>query len=290
MKKYFAALAIGVFFPVSVLAFAPGTYTAKLNLNIRSLPSMSGSLIGHYNQGDTVTVLSVIGSWCKVPYKNYNAYVYCNILAPTGTVQATTTTTTTTTTTPPPASVITNGLVTQNLKSTHNWLITDNVGINYINDSYFEANQLAYKWDGEPKIADFYFQWPLLSDSKCSLIFSGPFHANSVFKAECFDNVGMIKTWTESTDKPLATYNLPKLPFKNFVEKLLADTSVMADFDTYFAKADHIKGLFRLYKGVGGVDFWEGKFIDEDSGYFMIVSVDAGRTDGNFIIEKGRFQ
>lgn len=289
MKKFFAVLFAGVFLPVAAYAFAPGTYTATLDTNIRSMPSMSGTRIGYYNQGDTVTVLGVVGSWCRVPYKTYyNAYVYCALLKPAVVDAASSTTTASTAVSTTP--VVTNGLVTKSLNAARGWLVQNNEGINYINNSYFEAREEATaSWDGEARIADFYFQWPLLTDSKCSLTFSGPFHANSMFKAACFDNVGMLKTWKEDVDKPLESYSLPLVPFKSFIDNLLADKNLMADFDTYFANSLEIKGLFRLYKNINGTDLWEAKFIDENSGLFMIVSADAQKVGAAFIVQKGRF-
>lgn len=288
MKKFFAVLFTGVFLPVAALAMSPGTYTATVDINIRSMPSMSGTRIGHYNQGDTVTVLQVVGSWCKVPYKSYNAYVYCSLLKPATVDAAATSTTSTSSASTVP--VVTNGLVTQSLNAARGWLVVNNEGINYINNSYFEArNEATTSWDGEARIADFYFQWPLLADSKCSLTFSGPFHAHAVFKADCFDKVGMLKTWKEDVDKPLESYNLPLVPFRDFIDNVLADKGLMVDFDTYFANSLEIKGLFRLYKNVNGADLWEAKFIDENSGLFMIVSADAQKVGAAFSVQKGRF-
>ncbi len=293
MKKFFAAIAVAIFIPATVLAaYTPGTYTAKINSNIRSMPSMSGLLIGHYNTGDSVKVLGVVGSWCRVAYKYYNSYVYCTLLTSTGYV-------------PPvaapaplpitgaminPPVVVTNGLVTQNLKATQNWLLTDNEGVDYINNSYFAAKDASLTWDSGAKISDFYFQWPLLTDSKCTLVFSGPSHVTEIFNAGCYDNAGAQKTWEKTVDNPLVGYNLPILPYKMFVANLLADKTLMANFDNYFAKSTMIKGLFRLYKGAGGVLLWEGKFIDSDSGYFMIVTTNANQTSGSFQVEKGMFQ
>lgn len=287
MKKFFAAVAVAVFIPVTVFAaYTPGTYTARINSNIRSMPSMNGLLIGHYLTGNTVNVLQVVGSWCRVAYKYYNSYVYCSLLVPTGSVSSPTAAQTGSTVT----AVVTNGLVTQNLKATQNWLLTNNEGVDYINNSYFKAKETSLTWDGGSKLSDFYFQWPLPADSKCTLTFSGPSHLQEIFNAGCFDNAGAQKTWTKTVDNPLEGYNLPVLPYKMFVANLLADKTLMASFDNYFAKSTSIKGLFRLYKGANGVLLWEGKFIDEDSGYFMIVNTDASKTSSTFNVQQGMFQ
>ncbi len=288
MKKFFAAVTMSVLLPVTVFAaYTPGSYTATVNSNIRSMPSMSGLRIGHYNQGDSVTVLGTVGSWCRVAYKYYNSYVYCSLLAPA--VASSSSVSTASVSTTPAAPVVTNGLVTKNLQATKDWLLTNNEGVNYINNSYFQSRDASLQWDGEAKISDFYFQWPLLADSKCSIVFSGPYHANEVFKAQCFDSNGNLITSKDSVDSPLSGYDLPLLPFKQFVSNLLADKSLMADFDTYFAKSDKILALFRLYKNVKGTQVWEGKFIDEKSGYFMIVNTDASKTNGSFNVTKGVF-
>ncbi len=285
MKKFFAALALGAMLPASVFAAAPGDYAAKLNLNIRSLPSMSGLLIGHFNKGDLVRVLEVKGSWCRVDYKYRNAYVYCNLLASTG---GQSTAFTTGTSSAPVAA--TNGAVTHMIDDAHQWLVNNGEGIDYINGSFFQARETAFTWDGEARIADFYFQWPLLSGSKCSMVFSGPYHAREVFGAKCFDDAGMVTTSKVAVENPQQGYNLPLLPFKNYLEKVVADKAVMASFDNYFALSKSLKGLFRLYKNADGMDVWEGKFIDEQSGYFMIVSADASKVDGGtLVVEKGRF-
>jgi len=296
MKKFLTALVLGVLFPVSVLAaYAPGIYTAKLNLNIRSLPSMSGLLIGHFNQGDTVNVLQVLGSWCRVASKYTNSYVYCSILAPaTGASMIAPATVSTSSTVVPVAtssSVVTNGLVTQNLKGLQNWLLTNNEGVNYINNSYFTSRDASLQWDAESRISDFYFQWPLLTtESKCSMVFSGSYHTAEIFKSQCFDAAGKISTSQVEVTTPEAGYNLPVLPFKGFVANMLTDKTLMASLDNYFAKSQNVTGLFRLYKDVHGVEIWEAKFIDETSGYFMIVSTDSSKTDSSLQVQTGMFQ
>jgi|GEM_PF-4758405 len=292
MKKILAALAMGAMLPATVLAaYTPGTYTAKLNLNIRSTPSMSGALIDHYLQGDTVNVLEVLGSWCRVSSKYAHAYVYCSILAP-GSVTATPTPTATTpASNPAPTTpVVTNGLVTQSLKAAQNWLLTNNEGVDYINNSFFKARDAALVWDGAARLADFYFQWPLMTGTKCSMIFSGTSHAVEAFNSTCFDAAGNITTSKTPVTTPEEAYDLPVLPFKTFIADLMADKALMAKFDTYFSKATHVDGLFRLYKDVHGTQLWEGKFIDNKSGYFMTVSTDASKLTTSFIVKSGMFQ
>ncbi len=288
MKKFFTAAVAVVMLPATVFAaFTPGTYMANINSNIRSMPSMSGTLIGHYNKGDMVNVLQVMGSWCRVAYKYTYSYVYCSLLTPGNSPGSVISINTASASLGNP---VTNGLVTQSLNDTHNWLVTNNEGVTYINSSYFQAQQKAVTWDGEAKISDFYFQWPLLSDAKCSMTFSGPYHAQEDFKASCFDNNGVLKTWNESVTTPQQSYNLPILLFKNFVDNLLADKSLMGELDTYFANSKNVTALYRLYKNTQGLEIWEAKFIDESSGYFMAVSADATKTNGVFQVQQGMFQ
>lgn len=293
MKKFFVAVAVAVLLPASVFAaYVPGSYAVNVNTNIRSMPSMSGALIGHFNRGNSVTVLSVVGSWCRVAYKYRNSYVYCNLLAPTngaamgsGTVTGAASVSTVVSSAP-----ATNGLATQNLKSLQNWLLTNNEGVDYINNSYFQVRDAALSWDGEAKIADFYFQWPLLTGPKCSMTFSGSSHLNGVYKGDCFDASGNVKVSKVAVDVPPQSYDLPMLLFKNYVGNLLADRVSMSTLDTYFSKSQHITGLFRLYKDAQGVQRWEGKFIDDNNGNFMVVTADASKTGGSFLVQKGLFQ
>lgn len=288
MKKLFVTLALCALFPAGVFAsYVPGVYTAKQNLNIRSLPSMSGLLIDHFNQGASVNVLKVIGSWCSVATKYVNSYVYCSYLAPAG---ATGVGTLTVTNVPLNTVITSGGLVSKNLQETQNWLLNGlDKGADYINNSYFTARDDAATWDGEPRIADFYFQWPLTADSKCLMTFTGAYHAHEVFKAACFDNAGLITTSKAEVTNPQQAYDLPHLPFKTFVSDLLADKTLMTDFDAYFAKTLKIKGLFRLYMTATGIQVWEGKFIDEASGRFMVVTADASKTTSTFQVQKGVF-
>lgn len=286
MKKFFVAAAVMVLLPASVFAaYVPGSYTVNINTNIRSMPSMSGALIGHFNKGETVNVLKVVGSWCRVAYKYANAYVYCSLLAPTNGAAAGSGTVTGGVTAP-----VTNGLATQNLKSLQSWLLTNNEGVDYINNSYFQVRDAALSWDGEAKLADFYFQWPLLTGPKCSMTFGGSSHANEVYRGDCFDASGNVKVSKVAVDVPPQSYDLPMLLFKNYVGHLLADGASMATLDTYFAKSRHITGLFRLYKDAQGVQRWEGKFIDDNNGNFMVVTADASKTGGSFLVQKGLFQ
>ena len=296
MKKLFAGIVAGALIPATVFgAYVPGLYTAKMNVNVRSMPSMSGALINHYKQNQAVQVIKVLGSWCQVGGFQKNAYVYCNLLAPAGEnvqqVHPDVITIVQPSQAPVAANatVVTNGLMTKQLQDVQTWLVTNSEGLNYINDSYFQGRDSALQWDGEARIADFYFQWPLASDSKCSMVFTGAFHDDEMFKSTCFDAAGMIKTSQAMVTTPQPGYNLPVLPYKTFVSRMLADKSLMSQLDTYFAKAQNVKGLYRLYLNADNVQVWEGKFIDMNSGYFMTVSVDASKADGAFLVQKGRF-
>jgi len=294
MKKFLAAVMVVVLLPATVFAaYTPGSYTAKMDTNIRSLPSMSGLLIGHFNRGDAVNVLRVVGSWCRVASKYSNSYVYCRLLASaavSGSVSvsvvpvmdpfAFTNATATTS----------NGVVTDSLKGLQYWLLTNSEGADYINNSYFKVRDGALTWDGESNISDFYFQWPLLTGTKCNMTFTGSYHSSEVFHGDCFDASGNVATSKVAVDVPPQSYALPVLLFKSFVSNLLVDNASMATLNNYFSKSQHITALYRLYRDAQGVQRWEGKFIDDINGSFMVVTADASKTNGPFTVQKGLFQ
>lgn len=184
MKKFFVSFGLAFLLPTAVFAaYVPGMYTARLNLNIRALPSVQGSLLSHYEKGDTVQVTKVLGSWCAVTSQYPKSYVYCPFLVPVNSTSV--------------GGQLNNagsGIISRQLQSLQNWLLNNNVGVNYINNSFFQARNLAQNWDSTSQISYFSFGWPLQAGPKCSMDFKGQKQPAVVFVANCFDASGKLAT------------------------------------------------------------------------------------------------
>lgn len=292
MKKFISGLVLMSVLGFPGLSFAStasldylGQQYARVNLNIRMAPVVGDNLLGHVDKGGSVNVVGVVGNWCKIQYKFSNAYVYCPDLQANGNsvVMAADVSV-------KMHSVDANSPAVKAFSDTNSWLYNDdNLGINLINGSYFSAEEKATGyWDKAAKLADFYFTWPFSGDKKCSLIFSSPAKAHEVYYSTCFvgsvEGVGAPK----DMDKPLVGYELPKLPFKQFIADILADKTLMVRLDDYFKNSQNLEVLYRLYSLKGTLE-WESKLIDGKTGMFMIISSDATKETSNLKIETGRF-
>ncbi len=98
-----------------------GTYTVKAtSLNIRSIPSTSGSKVGSIPNGASVKVISGDGSWAKVSYNGITGYCSMDYLTKAAAQTTTTTkkTTTTTTTTTKAAATTASKATTKEMQTT----------------------------------------------------------------------------------------------------------------------------------------------------------------------------
>lgn len=293
MKKVFAALATTVLVPMTALAatsYVPGDYTTTLNLNIHSTPYAVGPLIGHYLMGQDVTVTKVLQNWCKVPYRNEPAYVYCKILTPKNATAAVTPIVPVMQTVPvapavPSTSTVSSSTaVTNNLMGLKQWFlatkaVNGGTGVDYINNSYLKAQTAAMVWDKSAVINDFTFQWSLPSSAQCKITFTGSAEAHKVFSSTCFDKNSAIQTVEQNVVTPAQSYALPMVNMRVFVDNLLADATLMEKLNAKFTHSQDVQVFFRLYRNVPGAILWQVKFVDS-TGNFVTVWADANQVQG----------
>ena len=277
MKKLLAGLLLilSIFLAAPVFAMqpslmVPGSYYAAKNLNIRSEPQVGANLIGHFNAGDQVTVLKVMGNWCQVKYKTYrSAYSYCPFL--TTEMSAT--------------GINAMGPATKTLTNIQTWLLKDNFGVNYINNSAMLAREKSLAWDQSAQLAEFVFEWPLHQNYKCWMAFSSPNKQREIFKSSCFEAAQLVMTWKENVEQAPGRFGSPKLLLKNFIANMLNDGKLVDTLDNAFSGSSLIVTI-RLAQDGGGVQTWYATFTDFVRGSGMRVEVSADRTDGIMTVSK----
>lgn len=62
----------------------PVVFTVTGNVNVRSCPSASCSVIGNLYTGDTTEAVCFGGNWCRIHYENKNAWVFAPCLGQEG--------------------------------------------------------------------------------------------------------------------------------------------------------------------------------------------------------------
>jgi hypothetical protein len=273
-------------------------------------PAPENNLIGHYLQGEKVIVTAVIGNWCKVSYKSFSsAFVYCEYLSGTGTVTQSeagdggfvsggepsgdsptgeSVTPTAVTENEPPVSIPEMRFLTASdlLYSLNHWLFTEREGINYLNDSYWQAMTKSMTWSADAKMARFDFEYPPLRDQKCTMVFSGKRMRRHIFKTWCYNsNYDEIETVNLRSRTIPAGFDPASMIFSSFIFELMRDDVVMNALHEKLDDGSEIRAYFRLYDRDGKGPVWEARFVNTVSGTTATVWTGANESEPVFILE-----
>lgn len=285
MKKIFFSAILSILYPVTALAGAtsPGIYQAVSDLNIRSTPQLIENRINHFKKGNQVVVSKVLGGWCQITHPRHPiAFVKCSYL--TNWPDSTAVSDAVKHDTDQPAITIPNPVIEQQhyssptnlLGSLDAWLNTDDLGNNYINDTFWNAQQKALFWDETAAFSDFQFFYVGPDQIYCRYSFSSANKAGEFLAAQCLgSNLTEVSSSIVQSKKIPPSISLPQVPFRDFVAKLQQSTQLQQHLSTFFPPNAQLSARFKLSKGEDNQLFWYLDLFDLNSGMLKTISLDA---------------
>lgn len=280
MKKILFSAILSILYPITVLAGAtsPGTYQAISDLNIRSTPQLGENRINHFKEGDQVIVSKVLGEWCQITHPRHPiAFVKCSYL---------TSWTDSSSTSAPADQQSTSSTIpsadqqysspAQLLASLNDWLNTDDLGVNYINDTFWNAQQKASFWDEAAALSDFQFFYAGPNQIYCRYNFSSTNKVGEFLIAQCLgSNLTEVSSNIVQSREIHSSFSLPQVLFKDFVAKLQQSTQLQQDLSIFFPPNAQFSTRFRLEENQDNQLFWHLDLFDLNSGKLKTISLNA---------------